>query len=329
MPIISALKEGYNFLGWNTNSTGTGIDYREEEEVAFSNSTILYIRWIKKNSTPIEPTTPSSKPSSTPKPTTPSTSTPKPSTTSTPTTPSTSTPSNNAPSVETAFDQSHLNLEIDNKKWVNDSIELKLIPEEDSKNIKSLKVNDKEVKENKGYTYIFEENGTYIIEIEDKTGIKIKKQLEIKNIDKTNPKITNIKKETIESNEYIDLIISLEDNISGIKKVEYSYDGNNWINSLTSQEIGYEVTDYNFQVGTSRIKMRWTKEINTDVYIIATDNAGLTSEVKKIKVEHKQQEEPIIKENNNLLKIGIIVGIIIIILIVIIIIKKSIKKRKN
>lgn len=59
IPQITAIKEGYEAIGWNTKIDGTGIDYKVGEEIETINDITLYIRWDEKQEeTPGEPEEP-------------------------------------------------------------------------------------------------------------------------------------------------------------------------------------------------------------------------------------------------------------------------------
>ena len=42
-------KEGYDFLGWNTKSDGSGTDYHSESVIELTDDITLYAQWEKKS----------------------------------------------------------------------------------------------------------------------------------------------------------------------------------------------------------------------------------------------------------------------------------------
>ena len=55
IPEITAIKEGYDAISWNTKADGTGIDYLSGEKALFINDITLFIRWNKEQEEPDEP----------------------------------------------------------------------------------------------------------------------------------------------------------------------------------------------------------------------------------------------------------------------------------
>ena len=55
IPEITAIKEGYDAISWNTKADGTGIDYSSGEKALFINDITLFIRWNKEQEEPDEP----------------------------------------------------------------------------------------------------------------------------------------------------------------------------------------------------------------------------------------------------------------------------------
>ena len=55
IPQITATKEGYDAIGWNTKTDGTGIDYKVGETLETLENMTLYIRWNKQTENPEEP----------------------------------------------------------------------------------------------------------------------------------------------------------------------------------------------------------------------------------------------------------------------------------
>lgn len=42
------VSEGFQFVGWNTERNGSGVEYLPGEVVSFNKSTVLYAQWKKK-----------------------------------------------------------------------------------------------------------------------------------------------------------------------------------------------------------------------------------------------------------------------------------------
>ena len=41
----SFTREGYQFVGWNTERDGSGVSYADEDEVTLSEDTVFYAQW--------------------------------------------------------------------------------------------------------------------------------------------------------------------------------------------------------------------------------------------------------------------------------------------
>ena len=185
------------------------------------------------------------------------------------------------------------NIIIENQEeWTSNNITIKI--SENSGGIKSLKINGELVQgtENE-YKFDVQENGTYIIEIEDNKGNAIKKEIKIDNIDKLKPEI-----EINNTNEKI-IKFSVKDLESGIKSLEFSYDKNTWNDCLDNNiEKEFTVTDGTYQVGTSEISIQLLNTLKNNLYFRAIDNAGNISDTKEIKAQNSEVKDNEIKDNN-------------------------------
>lgn len=185
------------------------------------------------------------------------------------------------------------NIIIENQEeWTSNNITIKI--SENSGGIKSLKINGELVQgtENE-YKFDVQENGTYIIEIEDNKGNVIKKEIKIDNIDKIKPEI-----EINNTNEKI-IKFSVKDLESGIKRLEFSYDKNTWNDCLDNNiEKEFTVTDGTYQVGTSEISIQLLNTLKNNLYFRAIDNAGNISDTKEIKAQNSEVKNNEIKNNN-------------------------------
>ena len=243
IPEITAIKEGYDAISWNTKADGTGIDYSSGEKALFINDITLFIRWNKEQEEPDEPI-----------PTLPDISVEKP------------------------------------EGWTNKNIPVKIKQTGTTKIVKVM-VNGVEIQPtNNEYNYEIEENGTYIVEIVDEDNNTFRKEITVVSIDKTSPKIVKIEN-TSKDEEQNEVIVNLklQDEESGVAKVEYSYDGTTWNDCLT-EDKDFIVTSYSYQAGESTISMKWTKEVDTKIYFRVTDNVGNVSEVKSTEIKLIQED---------------------------------------
>ena len=255
IPEITAIKEGYDAISWNTKADGTGIDYSSGEKALFINDITLFIRWNKEQEEPDESI-----------PTLPDISVEKP------------------------------------EGWTNKNIPVKIKQTGTTKIVKVM-VNGVELQpENNEYNYEIKENGTYIVEVVDENNNTYRKEITVASIDKALPEIVNIEN-TSKDEEQNEVIVNLklQDEESGVAKVEYSYDGTTWSDCL-AEDRDFIVTNYSYQAGESTISMKWTKEIDTKIYFRVTDNVGNVSEVKSTEIKLIQEDpddnndEP---DNNN------------------------------
>ena len=255
IPEITAIKEGYDAISWNTKADGTGIDYSSGEKALFINDITLFIRWNKEQEEPNESI-----------PTLPDISVEKP------------------------------------EGWTNKNIPVKIKQTGTTKIVKVM-VNGVELQpENNEYNYEIKENGTYIVEVVDENNNTYRKEITVASIDKALPEIVNIEN-TSKDEEQNEVIVNLklQDEESGVAKVEYSYDGTTWSDCL-AEDRDFIVTNYSYQAGESTISMKWTKEIDTKIYFRVTDNVGNVSEVKSTEIKLIQEDpddnndEP---DNNN------------------------------
>lgn len=186
--------------------------------------------------------------------------------------------------------------------WTNKGIAVKITQVSGEGKIKRVTVNGTEIQAvNSEYSYEIKENGTYTIEIEDENNNTIRKEITITSIDKTAPVISNIEnssKEEVQTEVIVEL--KLQDNDSGVAKVEYSYDGNTWNDCLDeSIQKDFIVTSYSYQAGESTISMKWIEEIDKTIYFRVTDNIGNVSEVKSTKVKLNNAEQPDVPDKDN------------------------------
>lgn len=171
--------------------------------------------------------------------------------------------------------------------WTNKNIPLK-IKQTGTGTIKKVTINGNEIKAiNNEYNYEIKENNTYIIEIEDEKNNTIRKEITITSIDKTAPVISDIKNSSKnEVQTEVVLELKLEDEQSGIAKVEYSYDGSKWNDCIDKNiQKDFVVTSYSYQAGESAISMKWTDEVDKTIYFRVTDNIGNVSEVKSATIK--------------------------------------------
>ena len=243
IPEITAIKEGYDAISWNTKADGTGIDYSSGEKALFINDITLFIRWNKEQEEPDEPI-----------PTLPDISVEKP------------------------------------EGWTNKNIPVKIKQTGTTKIVKVM-VNGVEIQPtNNEYNYEIEENGTYIVEIVDEDNNTFRKEITVVSIDKTSPEIVKIENTSKdESQKEVIVDLKLQDEESGVAKVEYSYDGTTW-NDCLGEDKDFIVTSYSYQAGESTISMKWTKEADTKIYFRVTDNVGNVSEVKSTEIKLIQED---------------------------------------
>ena len=253
IPEINAVRNDYEAIGWNTKSDGTGIDYAVGEEIETINDMTLYIRWKETDDNPEEPEEPEN-------------------------------PETNLPEIEIEKPEG----------WTNKNIPVKIVQTGTAKIIK-VTVNGIEIQpdSNNEYSYEIEENGTYLIEVEDEANNTVRKEITVTSIDTTIPVITNIKNTTKdEIQEEVVVELNLQDNESGVAKVEYSYDGNTWNDCLDENvQKDFTVTSYSYQAGESRITMKWTEETDEIIYFRVIDRVGNISEVGETTVKLNKNDE--------------------------------------
>lgn len=106
--------------------------------------------------------------------------------------------------------------EIENS-WTNSDVKVNISAYDDETNIKSVKIDNKEVLSSNGaYTYIASENGTHEVIAVDNAGNQARREFTVICIDKTPPVITGITEGAIYNS---DVIINADDLLSGLKEI--------------------------------------------------------------------------------------------------------------
>lgn len=79
------------------------------------------------------------------------------------------------------------------------------------------------------FIYEIKENGKYYVWVKDSAGNTSYMPIEVNKIDNKGPKITyQIDDSTLESSEYVTIIVNAEDKQAGLHETPYSWDGQNW-----------------------------------------------------------------------------------------------------
>ena len=113
---------------------------------------------------------------------------------------------------------------------------------------------------------MIKQNGTYYIEVKNKAGNIVRKEITVSRIDKSKPVISEIinSSQGQVANDEAEVTIKILEEHSGIAKVEYSFDQKNWKDCLEeSNQKEFVVTNYDYKVGEQDLE-----KINRQNYIL-------------------------------------------------------------
>ena len=178
-------------------------------------------------------------------------------------------------------------------EWTNQDIELLITAYDKETGIDNVAINGETIlNDNGNTTYIIKENGNYEIIATDNAKNSYKKSITISNIDKNLPVI-----DKIEIDENL-INIDLNDEESGIRDVEISYDNKTWISLINNSENkDFILKDYIFKKGKSQITIELLKLDTEKIFFRAIDEAGNIGESKILSL--KDNEKPSEENKNN------------------------------
>lgn len=263
IPQITATKEGYDAIGWNTKIDGTGIDYKVGEKIETINDVTLYIRWNKKQE-------------------------------ETPEEPGESEDSFPEITVDRPDGWTNKNIQVKithpgNAKIVKVTVNgVEIQPNSNNEY-------NYEITENGTYIIVAEDenNNTMRKEITVSTIDKtIPEITDIKN------SITEEGKKGV----IIELKLKDEGaGIAKVEYSYDGNIWNDCLDENIEKD--FRVTSYSYQAGESTISMKWTEETNETIYFRAIDNIGNISEIRattiKLDEENQEQDNPDNNEPND------------------------------
>lgn len=143
-------------------------------------------------------------------------------------------------------DEPIMTLTKDTTDWTNDSVLITSTIEDKGTGVGKIQLPDGKWVEDSSATYIATKNGEYSFIGEDLAGNKVKKSINILNIDKTPPLVHITQDKTLVTNKDVVLTINAKDNESGIRRIQKP--DKTWVSTDTTTYTVSKNGDYVFKI---------------------------------------------------------------------------------